>query len=177
MKEAIFYVDSVGMSARPEFYSGLGPRSEDLGYRHLSKIHGLVKNDGGDEVAQAFVDMVASLGSGAATTFLLGLYRLESNGWKHDGESVTREFDIGHSTTDRKEMWANGEATILATLWRGMGGPRDETAADFACRGQFLLEHGMTWDVKAKGWRRLKEGETQRRPLSEREKKHGYGDY
>ena len=165
MKDAASYLHEAGMSARPEYYSGRGPQPGDLGVRQLDKILGYMKRDGGDEAAEAFVAMVAGIKSAAATTFMLGLYALESQGWKGEPPRIKREFDIGHSTSDPEQVRANAEATICAVLGRGLGPERDPAADDFACRGAFLLANGYTFDNgKRGGWRKLKDGERPTRP-------------
>lgn len=155
--DARFYIDQVGMSARPEYYSGRGPSTSDLGHRHLVKIHELITKHGGEKAAEAFVAMVASLKSGAATTFLNGLFALERMGWTWknvdpSAAGTDREWDLGNGHGEERDGVAF--MTVVSTFARA---ERNESADDYAVRGAFLEEHRYT---RGNGhWRKLRKDE------------------
>lgn len=161
MKDATHYIGQAGMCASPEFYSARGPKPGDLGNKELVKFLELMKKDGGDKAAEAFVAMVAGIKSAAATTFLLGFYELAGQGWEWNGapEHINREYDFAHSTHDEDRIRANAMATIMAAFGRSLDGanPASDAANDYACRGAFLEKNGYTLDGKA--WRKLMKGE------------------
>ncbi len=168
--DARFYVHEAGMSARPEYYSGRGPKTGDLNGRMLEKIHGLVTKHGGEKAAEAFVAMVADLKSGAATTFLNGLYALERMEWKWkdvdpSAAGTDREWDLGNSHGEERNAVAF--MTVVDTLARAESSGQWE---DRAVRGGFLESHRYTQDQNGR-WRKLKDGETTRRNT------YSYGGY
>jgi len=161
VESARYYVDQIKMSERPEFYSGRGPNPGDLDGRMIAKMHERILLDGGKAPAEAFVAMVASLKNAAATTFLLGLYELEARDWVWpETARVERGFDLGPDDEGREAV---GFATIAEAFHRSS---RGDANADYMIRGEFLLEHDYTYEEKTSRWRKLKKGETQRRPRS-----------
>lgn len=74
-------VYSVGMSGRPEFYSGRGATMSDLDGDRLYAIYQKIAQELGTRQADAFVTMVKKLKTLSATNFLNALYALELNDW------------------------------------------------------------------------------------------------
>lgn len=164
--DARFYIDQVGMSARPEYYSGCGPSTSDLGHRHLTKFHELVTKHGGEKAAEAFVAMVASLKSGAATTFLNGLYALERMDWKWkdvdpSSAGIDRGWDLGDSRGEERDALA--AMTVMAAL--GTGGDNGYASRDYAVRGAFLESHRYTQGENGH-WRKLRKDERPKQRMS-----------
>ena len=82
---AMNIVHEVGMSGRPEFYSGRGAILTDLDSSLLTKIHDLIKREHGDDASKNFVEMVVNMKNLSASDFLTCLYHLESSDWKYSG--------------------------------------------------------------------------------------------
>jgi hypothetical protein len=161
VESARHYASEAGMSQRPEYYSGRGPNPGDLDSTQITKIHEMVLRDGGRKHADAFVAMVASLKTAAATSFLNGLYALEARDWAWpESARIETDVDLGPDVAGREAI---GLATIAEAFGRSR---RNDDNYDHMIRGQFLLEHGYTYDEKASRWRKLAAGETARRPRS-----------
>ncbi len=75
-------VYSVGMSGRPEYYSGRGATASDLNGDMLYAIYHKILHELGVRQANVFVAMVKKLKTLSATNFLNALYALERNDWK-----------------------------------------------------------------------------------------------
>ena len=131
-------VMEVGMSDRPEFYSGRGAIACDLNDKILEKTYQGIKKEHGEDAAEQFAQMVANIPKLSATDFLLTLYRLEGNKWKWDKRILGREKGVYvDGPTDEAKM-AVGLATIAGALFGD--GSRDETSY---IRGEFLRRHGI----------------------------------
>lgn len=150
MKPATFFVDSVGMSCRPEYYSGRGPTPSDLDSRMLERMFKAILEHNGKAAAESFVDMVASLKSASATAFLRNFYDLERRGWIWPVGMAAdpQDYDLGG---DREALGGVAVGTALSTLFRVSG--NDEGASDRVVRGQFLRSHGYKLD-ESKRWRK-----------------------
>lgn len=128
-------VRSVGMSDRPEYYSGRGATLTDLQDRHLEGIYQKIESAHGPDAAENYALMVADIPKLTATDFLLTLYALESHRWIWDKKLLGNE----------KGIYVTGEAVGFATLVGGMFGDldRDET---MGIRREFLRRHGLSHD-------------------------------
>ncbi|MFC1649022.1 hypothetical protein ACFL1B_06245 [Nanoarchaeota archaeon] len=132
-------VNKLGMSARPEAFSGRGATTTDLNYTRLERIYEIVEREHGEEAAEQFVQMVAAIPRLTATDFLNTLYVLEGNNWEWDASLLgdQRGMDFGPDTGDGKRE-ANAYSTVVTVL----GGEKraDENGA---IRGDFLKRHGV----------------------------------
>ncbi|MDO8656829.1 MAG: hypothetical protein Q7K45_06330, partial [Nanoarchaeota archaeon] len=84
-------VESAGISAHPEFYSGRGATTTDLNDRKLEQVYQGIQREYGEKAAQSFAQMVAGIPKLSATDFLLTLYALEGRGWKWDRKILGNE--------------------------------------------------------------------------------------
>ncbi len=132
-------VMKIGMSARPEFYSGRGAIIDDLTGPKLERIYGHIKHEHGGEAAQNFVQMVADIPVLSATDFLLSLYRLEENDWKYDQKLLSGQkgIDIGPDYGD-----GNRGAIALGTVMTVLSGRGDRNETGAICN-LFLRDHGI----------------------------------
>lgn len=125
------------MSGRPEYYSGRGAILSDLNSELLEAIFQGIKKEIGDDAAESFVGMVASIDRLSATFFLNSLYALEANGWKWvlAGDSKASDhIDVGPDDDGRVAV---GFASMAS--WMGGGSERNET---FMISSDFLTAHG-----------------------------------
>jgi hypothetical protein len=118
----------VGMSTRPEYYSGRGATTSDLTTNMLFKFYDKILKNFGIDAANNFVKMVANIKVLSATAFLQDLYILTGNGWKYTkprshgiavGKNKDGEYDItngmagimsavmsnGHDQTEEIRSW------------------------------------------------------------------------
>lgn len=118
-------VNKAGLCDRPEYYSGRGPMTCDLNSEQLEKIYSLIKKNIGDDAAQNYVGMVATLNDMSATSFLNNLYNLFYADWKWDckkpqanGIDFSNEVEAfgtlagvmsRRNDTDDDNRWANRE--------------------------------------------------------------------
>lgn len=112
-------VYSVGMSGRPEFYSGRGALFEDLPIDKLVRIHTIIGENFGADAAKAFVTMMENLKSLSATNFLNALYALEANNWVYYPVHES-DIDVGHDGPQRA-------AVAFATIFSSLSSNRDDT--------------------------------------------------
>jgi len=114
-------VHEVGMSARPEFYSGRGARRSDLSGEMLIAIHKIITEKLGENQAKEFVTMIQNISCLSATNFLNSLFALEANNWVYKpGEE--RNIDLG---PDEPEKLAIGIASLVEVMFSSER--RDET--------------------------------------------------
>lgn len=83
---------SVGLQTNPEYYYCRGAIITDLDGTMLAKIHQKIKNELGNEAANAFVTMVQNIKLLSARKFLESIYALENNGWKYS-EAIQKEIN------------------------------------------------------------------------------------
>jgi|GEM_PF-2422036 len=98
-QEAIYKYCSapgVSMSTRPEYYSGRGVITSDLGPRHLKAIYDGLVADFGQETADQFCLMIEDLTNLSATNFLNQFYSFFDRGlvWRGKGQKET-DIDLG----------------------------------------------------------------------------------
>lgn len=93
-------VYSVGMSGRPEFYSGRGATMSDLNGDKLYAIYQKIAQELGTRQADAFVTMVQKLEILSATNFLNSLYALELNDWNLTSFNESN-IDVGPNVAGR----------------------------------------------------------------------------
>lgn len=130
-------VMETGMSARPEYYSGLEARQSYLNNKILEGIYqGIEKNYGSDAAGQ-FAQMVADIPVLTATDFLLNLYKLEARDWQWDKRMLGNERGIYVDGRDKEEKLVIGFATIASAL-----GSTGINETPFI-RNNFLLDHGI----------------------------------
>ena len=110
-------VYSIGMSARPEFYSGRGAVWYDLSGDKLFQIHSKIKEKIGTKQAAAFVTMVENLSELSATNFLNALYSLEANDWEYHPVSESN-IDVGPDGYGRMPVAMATIGTSLFNLGR-----------------------------------------------------------
>lgn len=91
-------VNSVGMSPRPEFYSGKGATWTDLNGDHLFGIYIKIRNEIGTKEAEAFVTMVEKLECLSAEHFFNALYALEARNWSNE-PIEENNIDFGRDDT------------------------------------------------------------------------------
>ena len=127
-------VREAGMSDRPAYYSGRGATLSDLNSDRLGTIHRLIKEQLGDDQAQAYVQMVAGLDKASATGFLNSLYGLAANDW------VYRPHTISHVDIEKDADGRHNITQGIATIFAAMNSTRDETER---IRGEFLRKHGI----------------------------------
>jgi hypothetical protein len=129
-------IRSVGMSLRPEFYSGRGATTCDLNHQHLEGIWSGIKEQIGEAEAESFVQLVRKIKVMSATTFLQELYALCDNNWQLDED---REDALGiaiQKDADGDYMTSHGLATLGAGLFSNGRDQTQEIKAWFlTCRG------------------------------------------
>ena len=141
--EARGIVSEIGMSTRPEFYSGRGAIACDLNDAKLGKIYQGIQREHGEDAAKQFAQMVADIPKLSATDFLVTLYRLEAYQWDKkllgDEKGIAIGPDLGDESREQNAMWG-----VLGVLLGD--NERDETEY---IRGEFLKRHGIKTKTKA----------------------------
>ncbi|MBR6504844.1 MAG: hypothetical protein IKT41_03940 [Clostridia bacterium] len=127
-------VHEVGMSARPEYYSGRGARRSDLSGEKLIAIHKIITEKLGKSQAKEFVTMVKSISCLSATNFLNSLFALEANDWVYH-QREENDIDLG---PDGPGRLAIGIASLGEAMFSSSHG--DET---YIIRNSFLQELGI----------------------------------
>ena len=127
-------VHEVGMSARPEFYSGRGARRSDLSGEKLIAIHKIITENLGERQAKEFVTMIKNISCLSATNFLNSLFALEANNWVYK-KGEESDIDLG---PDGPERLAIGIASLGESIFSSI--QRDETDL---IRNSFLQELGI----------------------------------
>jgi hypothetical protein len=123
------FVQNVGMSARPEFYSGRDAMTCDLNKKHLEGIYEQIINKYGSEAGNGFIAMVKDIKVMTATKFLNSLYTLCRNDWNWKNSMEGDSISI------------DGEGTALGTIFSVVSSSgRDETEI---IKGDFLRNHGI----------------------------------
>lgn len=117
-------VRSVGMSDRPEYYSGRGATTSDLDGDKLYAIYQKITKELGTKQADAFVTMVKKLRTLSATNFLNSLYDLERCEWVENISFHESNIDIGSDGPGREAM---AFATLAEALSGGSHTRRDDT--------------------------------------------------
>lgn len=117
-------VRSVGMSDRPEYYSGRGATTSDLNGDMLYAIYQKITQELGANQANAFVTMVKKLKTLSATNFLNALYTLERYDWSENTSYHESGIDIGSDGPGREAI---AFATIAEVLFGGGQTRRDDT--------------------------------------------------
>lgn len=125
-------VRSVGMSDKPEYYSGRGARISDLPAKKLVLIYNIIKERIGAKQAETFVTMIKSLKTLSATNFLNSLYLLEANNWVYRS-AYKSNIDVGPDGPGRN-------AIAFATVVFGSS-EYDDGDTDYI-RNQFLCQIG-----------------------------------
>jgi len=110
-------------------YSGRGATLADVNDRRLERLHGEILKRFGPTAARSYVILVAELPSLSATDLLLGLGRVESEGWPLGGQGSSDT----HSLPCDNEVQAWGGVTSALPC---MG--RDHTDS---IRNAFLNRH------------------------------------
>jgi len=82
-------IESLGMSARPAFYSGRP--AGDFTAPKLVMIYKIIKKEKGKESAQAFQTMIKKIPNLSGTAFIESLYNLERNSWKYEDNILVRD--------------------------------------------------------------------------------------
>ncbi len=124
-------VMNVGMSTRPEFYSGRGAIIDDLTDGKLERIYVFIEREYGKDTSQEFAQMVADIPVLSATDFLLSLYRLEAYEWKWDKSILGNE----------KGKYAGDVCSAFGTVMSVLSSSgRNETEY---IRQRFLERHGI----------------------------------
>lgn len=139
-------VNQVGMSARPEFYSGRGAIRTDLNSDKLEKIYSIINKEYGETSALEYAQMVADIPVLSATDFLLTLYRLEADDWKWNNRRLGNEKGIYIDGKTEVERFASAELTVSHVLSFGSC-IRDETDS---IRDEFLRIHEKKIKIKPK---------------------------
>ena len=127
-------VHEVGMSARPEYYSGRGARRSDLSGEKLIAIHKIITEKLGERQAKEFVTMIKNISCLSATNFLNSLFALEANGWVYKKVEES-DVDLG---PDGPGRLAVGIASLGEAMFSSSHG--DET---YLIRISFLHELGI----------------------------------
>lgn len=127
-------VRSVGMSDRPEYYSGRGATISDLDGDKLYAIYQKIKQELGTNHADNFVTMVQRLKTLSATNFLNSLYILERYDWT-DYISFRESNIYMYLNVADKELSAF--STIEETSFGGIHSRRDDTEY---IKSSFLLK-------------------------------------
>lgn len=138
------------MCGNPEYYSGRGAIRSDLNSKLLEKIFQGIKKEIGDEAAESFVEMVASIDRLSATFFLNSLYRLEDMGWKWKAAETAAPQDHIDLGQDGEGRLAVGFASMMS--WMHGGSERNET---FMISSDFLTAHGRQpamWTNNGEKW-------------------------
>ncbi len=131
-------VRECGMSSRPEYYSGRGATLSDLNSEILLKIQKRIKEVFGDKEAKAFVQMVKTLKTLSATTFLQELYILHSRDWQTKPNGVNDACGVViPKDDDGNYNIAGGMFGMLAAMTHD---GRDDTRQ---IRAQFLRSNGI----------------------------------
>ena len=130
-------VEELGMSDRPEFYSGRGAILGDINDRILEGVYQGILREHGEYAAQQYVQMVVEIPKLSATDYLLTLYRLEQNNWKWNKDLLGNENGV-YIGPDRRD--GSRESIAFASLIGTIFGDnsRDETKS---IRRQFLERH------------------------------------
>lgn len=131
------------ISVRPEFYSGYGASSSNIGSRELELIYGGVKKECGDEAAKNFCQFIYNFGTLSPTAFLFSFHCWYGGGCEASvpvsrnkdqaGDRTGDNYDFGKTDEDR---YALGMATIGAAL---MG--RENADETESIRNEFLRNH------------------------------------
>jgi hypothetical protein len=143
LKSAIEIVDSIGMSFRPEYFSGRGATTTDLNGEMLFKIYNSIKKENGERAAEAYVEMVKSIKTLSATNFLNSLYLLEACKWVYKKSDFESDSDLGPDCDGRIGV---AFATIANTL---SNGDRDDT---FFIRNSFMHKIGQPSEKPKSPW-------------------------
>lgn len=130
-------VRSVGMSDRPEYYSGRGATTSDLNGDKLYAIYQKITQELGASQADAFVTMVKKLKTLSATNFLNSLYTLERYNWTNNISFHESDIDIGPDVPGREAI---AFATLAEALFGGSHPRRDDTEY---IRSSFLRKVGF----------------------------------
>lgn len=85
-------VAQVGMSSKPEFYTGRGATLIDLNSKRLEDIYQLIKNNPGNDAANSFIQLIAHTPVLSATYFLVALYKLEESNWVWNKKFLDKEL-------------------------------------------------------------------------------------
>ncbi|MDD5649909.1 MAG: hypothetical protein PHF86_05730 [Candidatus Nanoarchaeia archaeon] len=125
-------VSKIGMSMRPEFYSGNGARIDYLNHLTLEKLYKEIESGYGRKAAQNYVQMVADIPVLYPTDFLLSLYKLEARDWKWEKSMLGNEKGIYAGD------FITGAVTTISILANST--EIDETRA---IRDSFLRNHGI----------------------------------
>ncbi len=128
----------VGMSNRPEYYSGRGATVSDLNSKMLDEICGLVQKNHGRKASRNFVKMIEKMPVLSATDFLLSFYALEENGWEYEENRVRSDAPSGiivRKDSDGNYDPKHGMVSIMSALSRG----QDQTNS---IKMPFLNKHG-----------------------------------
>jgi hypothetical protein len=131
-------VYSIGMSGRPEYFSGRGAITSDLNYDILQKIYKKIEENLGKGASKNFVRMVRDIPKLSATDFLCTLYMLEGNNWKWDKKLLGNQNGIYIDGNTDEEKQVSGMMGVIGVL--SHQNERDET---HYIRDQFLFEHGI----------------------------------
>lgn len=91
-------VQSVGLESWPGYYKGRGARYNDLDGARLANIHQKIRENLGQDAANAFVTMVENVKVLSVKKFLESLYALEQNNWRFS-EAIQIEIN------ERKENY------------------------------------------------------------------------
>lgn len=111
------------ISPRPEYYSGRGVSTYDLGPDHLNMIYNGLKNDFGEEVSATFCKMVESLTDMSATNFLNQFYFFFNSGKKWDEPKFENRIDVGPDNDCRETI---ASLSIFSVLGRKQDSNRDQ---------------------------------------------------
>jgi hypothetical protein len=137
MDKLLNIVFSVGMSNRPEYYSGRGATTTDLNEEKLFKYHTAIKKEFGEDAAKNFVCMVAEIKVLSATTFLIELYNLYNSDWIYKKKKKHADGIVISKNEDGEHDMVQGFASIFSAL---NNGNRDETRL---IRDRFLRSNGV----------------------------------
>jgi hypothetical protein len=123
------FVQNVGMSARPEFYSGRDAMTCDLNGKQLEGIYQSIINEFGEDAGKNYIQMVSDIKVLSATTFLNSLYSLCNNDW------------LWNKNNEGSDISIDGEGSAWGTTGSVLfGGQRDET---MSIKSGFLSRHGI----------------------------------
>lgn len=153
-RDLIYKYTQGKLSGRPEFYAGRGNNRGDLNSAHLEMVHTGIKTEIGADAAREYVNMVAAMTADAsATTFLVSLYRLESNGWKRTPVPADQGESMAEALSDAlRGDRQTAEAATMATMAGMMGMMFGGTARaarpgeGYAITGEFLHRHRKELD-------------------------------
>lgn len=93
-----------GMCTRPEFYSGCGVDTNDLGPQQLEKIYRGLIADFGNETGVSFCQMIEQLENLSATNFLNQFYLFCARGFVWEPTLPESGNDVGPDTEAREAI-------------------------------------------------------------------------